>query len=119
LSRTKHGIGLGFSFFLSDSHYFHFKENMGSGTNNIGELMALFYMLKFSLGRGMRSFQVFGDSLMVINWMCEQVHIQNIGLLVVAKQLKEIARDFQDIRFTHICREKNQVVDKLSKKAWS
>jgi ribonuclease HI len=60
-------IGLGISFFLSDSHYFHFKANMGSATNNIGELMDLFYMLKFSLGMGMRSFQVFDDSLMVIN----------------------------------------------------
>jgi len=60
-------IVLGISFFLSDSHYFHFKENIGSVTNNIGELMDLFYMLKFSLGMGMRSFQVFDDSLMVIN----------------------------------------------------
>jgi hypothetical protein len=64
--------------------------------------MALFYMLKFALGRGLKSLQVFGDSLLVINWMIEQVQIQNIGLLVVVEQLKEIARVFHDIRFSHI-----------------
>jgi hypothetical protein len=60
-------VGLGFTFFLSESHYFLFKANLGSGTNNIGELMALFYMLKFALERDMRTLQVFGDSLLVIN----------------------------------------------------
>jgi hypothetical protein len=47
--------------------------------------------------------------------MSEQVQIQNIGLLAIAEQLKLIARTFQDIRFTHIYREHNQVADKLSK----
>jgi hypothetical protein len=68
-------VGLGFNLFLSKSHYFIFKENLGSGTKNIGELMALFYMFKFSLDEDMRTLQVFGDSLLVINWMREYVHI--------------------------------------------
>jgi hypothetical protein len=57
-------VGFWFSFFPSNSHYFHLKENLGSGTDNIRELMACFYMLKFTLGMGMGCFQVFGDSLL-------------------------------------------------------
>jgi hypothetical protein len=47
--------------------------------------------------------------------MCEHSHIQNIGLLIIVEQLKEIARAFQDIRFTQIYRKRNQVGDKISK----
>lgn len=66
-------IGLGFTFFLYESRYFLFKANLGSETNNIGELIALFYMLKFALDGDMVTLQVFGDSLLVI----KQIH--NVG----------------------------------------
>jgi len=43
-------VGLGFTVFLTESHYFHFKENIGRGTNNIGEFIVLFYLLNLALG---------------------------------------------------------------------
>jgi hypothetical protein len=41
--------GCGFVFHLTDLTYFHFKANVGRGTNNFSEFMALFLLLKFSL----------------------------------------------------------------------
>jgi len=49
--------------------------------------------------------------------MCQQIQIQNIGLQHVAEQLKTIVELFQDIIFFHVYKEKNQIVDKLSKDA--
>ena len=60
-------IGILFSLHISESHYFLFKANMGRGTNNVGEFMALFYQLKIALEKGLSYLQVFGDSLLVIN----------------------------------------------------
>jgi len=60
-------VRVGFTFFLYESHYFLFKENLGSGTNNIGELMELFYLLKFALERDMKTLQVYTDSSLNIN----------------------------------------------------
>jgi hypothetical protein len=56
-------VDLGFTLFLYESHYFYFKENMGRGTNNIRDLMTLFFMLKIYLGEGLRTLQFFRDSL--------------------------------------------------------
>jgi hypothetical protein len=39
----------GFVVHLSDLKYFHFKSNVGRGTNNFSEFMDLFILLKFSL----------------------------------------------------------------------
>jgi ribonuclease HI len=78
---------------------------MGRGTNNLGELMALFYLLKFVLDRGINSLQVFSDSLMVIKWMRNKHRSRNLELFVVVEQLKLIVGNFQDLRFTHIFRE--------------
>jgi len=88
---------------------------MGSGSNNIGELMALYYLLKFALDRGERFLQIFGNCLLIIKWISDQAQIQNTSLLVVAEQLKENVRYFQNIMFTHIYREHNQIPDKISK----
>jgi hypothetical protein len=48
-------VGIGFSYFLVETHYFYFKANLGSGTNNLGELMLLYYLMKFSLEGGRRN----------------------------------------------------------------
>ena len=51
-----------------------------AGGNNKGGFMALFYLPKLALDRGLGTLQVIGDSLLIINWKTEQLHVQNIGL---------------------------------------
>jgi len=67
-------VGIGFILHISDIILFHFKGNQGSKTNNRGEFMALFYLLKLALDRGLRNLQVFGDSRVFISWMNNQYH---------------------------------------------
>jgi len=47
--------GLGFTLFISQTHYIHGKSNIGYGTNNLAELSALFSLLNlvgvFSIGQ--------------------------------------------------------------------
>ena len=47
--------------------------------------------------------------------MCGQVHIQNIGLYAITKNLKSILGNFQEIKVNHVFREKNQVANNTSK----
>ena len=47
-----------------------------------------FFLLKFALDKGLRTVQVFGDSLLIINWMIEQKQVQCISLLAVADHVK-------------------------------
>ena len=44
--------GIGFILYLSETHKFQFKGNIGRGTNNQGEFKALHYLLKYALDRG-------------------------------------------------------------------
>lgn len=61
--------GLGFVLYLSNYVYFSFKANAGPVTNNQGELLALYYLLKLALDRGMKWLTIMGDSLLVVNWV--------------------------------------------------
>jgi ribonuclease HI len=60
--------GGGGCLYLSQSHYFFLKEGLGAGTNNYSELLALKLLLLFAIEKGCRALQVFGDSLVIINW---------------------------------------------------
>ena len=52
---------------LSDSHYFHLQINLGSGSNNYVELLALKLLL--ALEKYCRTIQIFGYSMLVVNWI--------------------------------------------------
>lgn len=51
---------------LSNSHSLKFTAELGNGTNNFSELMALKLVLALGLEHGVSHLQVFGDSLLVI-----------------------------------------------------
>lgn len=83
-------MGLGFSPYLSDSHVFQFKANYGRGTNNMGEVNSMFYLVKFALKFHVSSLQVMGDSLLTINSMNGLVHVVNNLLHSPACELKRM-----------------------------
>ena len=57
--------------FKTESHSFFFSVGLGRGTNNFAELMSLRLLLLFALEQGCLSLQVFGDSMLVIEWAKE------------------------------------------------
>ena len=75
-----HICGVGGILFIKDDHYFTFKVGLGIGTNNIVELCALKLLLSLALGNQISKIQVFGDSLLVINWVTIKFRIHNIQL---------------------------------------
>ena len=103
--------------FKSVSHYFHFSAGLGMGSNNYAELMSLRLLLLFALEQGCLSLQVFGDSMLVIEWAKETVQCHVMILLPILEEVFRIKQQFNHISFTHVYRERNGVADQLSKEA--
>jgi hypothetical protein len=61
--------GGGVVLYLFESHYYNLTMGLGPGTNNYAELMALKLLLTFAGEKGINSLQIFGDSMVVINWI--------------------------------------------------
>ena len=62
-----HKGGGGATNFLNQNHHFHIQMGLGTYTNKYPELMDLKLLLCFSLQKGCRKFQIFGDSLIIVN----------------------------------------------------
>ena len=103
--------------FKSESHFFHFLVGLGRGSNNYAELMTLRLLLLFALEQGCLSFQVFGDSMLVIEWAKETVKCHVMILLPILEEVLRLKQQFIHISFTHVYRERNGVADQLSKEA--
>jgi ribonuclease HI len=61
--------GSGGILYLSSNHSIYFKAGIGQETNNYCELMALKLVLRLAQEFGVSQIQIFGDSLLVIQWM--------------------------------------------------
>jgi ribonuclease HI len=61
--------GLGGILYLSSNHNIAFKAGIGQETNNYCELMALKLTLQLAQEYGVTQLQIFGDSLLVIQWI--------------------------------------------------
>jgi ribonuclease HI len=90
---------------------------LGAGTNNYSEILALKILLLFVVEKGCKTLQVFGDSLLIINWVniVQRCHITR--LVPIFEEVMRIITAFDSISFSHIYREQNQLVDRLSKEA--
>ena len=67
--------------FISNSHFFDIKYIVQMGSNNYGELLALFLILKFNSSRDTESLHIFGYYDLVINWMNGKNQLHKINLL--------------------------------------
>ena len=64
---------------ISNDHYLQVKENLGRGTNNVEELKGLLILIKNAIDKGIFHIHVHGDSLRTINWMKDQLQMQEIS----------------------------------------
>jgi hypothetical protein len=79
--------------------------------------MALKLLLLFSIEKGCKALQVFGDSLAIIN-RANGIHRCQISRLIpLLEDVLRIKSFFDNISFSHIYSERNQMVDKISKEA--
>lgn len=107
--------GGGVVLFFNDHNFLHIKAGFDRGTNNFVELMALRLLLRKAWEWGVCSLQIFGDSKIILEWE-KGTHRCNIlrlrSLLDEVLLLKSL---FDFISFSHVYRERNSLVDKLSK----
>ena len=74
-------------------------------------------MLQLDFNLGIQKLYIFGDSLLVIEWVEKEKNVHNIFLCPLYVELMVIALSFQDMCFPHIYREMNGVADTLSKES--
>jgi len=83
-------------------------------TNNQSEYNALIFGLTKALELNISLLDVYGDSLLVIQQTNGKYKVSNAGLLPLHQKVMELKKQFQNITFTHIPREKNVRADYLS-----
>jgi ribonuclease HI len=92
---------------------------LGQGSNNYAELMALKLLLSFAGEKGITKLQIFGDSLVIINWMRKTQRCHNIFLASLLEEVFLITEIFTNLSFTHVYRERNGATNSLSKEGTS
>lgn len=84
---------------------------LGITTNNQAEYQALKFGLEAAQKLGAREVDVFMDSLLVINQMKGIFKVRNRDLWPIHEAIKEQAKSFKKITYTHVPRELNKLAD--------
>ena len=87
----------------------------GARTDNHAELMTLKLLLCFAIERNCKKLQVFGNSMVVINWLKKTQKCRISTLDTLYEEITITLFFFESISFKHVYRERNSDADKLSK----
>ena len=101
-SGDPHLCGAGGILFIKDDHYITFKTGLGIGTNNLAELCALKLLLTLALDKQISKIQLFGDSLLLINWVTGKFRIHNLQLAQILQEVIRLSDIFVQTYFKHI-----------------
>ena len=92
---------------------------LGSGTNNYAKLMASKLIPCLAIEINYRNLQIFGDSLVVINWINKTQRCINTSLDALVEEFSRLFANFDSLSLKHVYREQNMEVDRLSKEGIS
>ena len=92
-------------------------NGVGQGTNTKAELLSLWAVLLTSQMMGIPLSQIYGDSLVIINWVKGSAALSPTDLVHWCRETKKLFSSFQALSITHIYREHNRLADRLSKDA--
>jgi ribonuclease HI len=88
-----------------------------NNTNNYAEYMGLIFGLEKAIELNIKALHIEGDSLLVINQMIGKYKCNSQNLIELYNKSKILASGFDEIRFSHIFRNKNVRADELSNNA--
>lgn len=91
-------------------------EYLGITTNNQAEYQAVRIGLKMALARGWTSVELRADSLLVINQLKGVYTVKNRELWPIYDNVLQLIGQFDEVKFTHIPRELNQIADGMVNK---
>lgn len=88
---------------------------LGVGTNNYAELITLCHLLHFTLGHQCTNINIFGDLKIIVNWFngISGCHLHTLNNIL--NEVNIFKTEFNNISCSHIYKEHNRNVDKLSK----
>ena len=67
--------------------------------------------------RGVSSFQVLGDSKLIIDWANGKNSMENLLFQPLVEKFREIKNHLDSVSFHHVYRELNEIADQLSNEA--
>ena len=102
---------------LNDSHFLSFSLGCGKSTNTRAEILALWALLAVAQHLGIPLLNIFGDSLVIINWENRISSLDSPSLDHWCKDIKSQMNSFSHLTIKHIYREHNQQAECLSRKA--
>lgn len=108
---------VGIVFVFEDRVIYQLGSNIGRGTNNYAEFVAVNIALTKAYEMGFRRANVFGDSTLVINGINGSINIKKASLLNQYMATEFHRSRFDWITFTHIPRNTghHKLADQLSK----
>jgi ribonuclease HI len=102
---------------ISKNSHYRWTFNCGPGTNTRAELLGVWATLHLATRLNIEVLQIFGDSIIVIDWLNSRGKLQVISLLGWKDRIRELQSTFRKINFNHTYREHNKEADLLSKAA--
>lgn len=96
---------------MEDTILFKSGVYLGITTNNQAEYQSLKYGLEAAKNLGAREVDVYMDSMLVINQMKGIFKVKNRDLWPIHEAIKELAKTFKKITYTHVPRELNKLAD--------
>ncbi len=110
--------GIGVVIYLEDEHgnrkhLENIDKYIGEHTNNFAEYTALITALERAIELEYKSIQCYLDSELVVKQVTGLYKIREVTLQPLAAKVLSLAKNFTQIHFTHVHREKNAEADKL------
>jgi ribonuclease HI len=106
--------GIGAVLYEDDTQIWQLSESIGIATNNVSEYSALVKGLEYVLSRKIDKLNVYGDSMIVINQMKGIYKVRSENLTELYNRANNISKQFKEISFQHVYRDKNKIADKLA-----
>ena len=91
----------------NDTQCIKVKAGLGEGSNNYAELLALKLLLRLAAHIVIFKIQVFGDCLLVINWITGESRMTNLVLNPIFDEIKSSRLVFNSVCFERVHREFN------------
>ncbi len=108
---------IGFVVYKNDKEIFTFKKFLGICTNNIAEYTALVYALTYLNKQGIKEVTCFLDSELVVKQLNGLYKVKDEKMKMYNERVQLLKKEFTNITFNHVLREKNKLADKLVNEA--
>ena len=92
-------------------------ETIGIATNNVAEYSALIAGLEKARELAVDEVEVVSDSELMVKQMTGEYRVKNEALQELWSRASRIARGFQDVSYTAVRREHNELADRLVNEA--